>query len=808
MVIQPPHTRLWGLERALEPQTDLVALLRHHQRRYASTSPVEARAKLPLLPVYGSPEGTLRYLIAREAGTVATISEDGQLELLSADDVEILDDPGECMTSEEFSEITEMAWLTHSQAPFSLGVYLSRYLEDLEAHHFWSLYGCRWLSREGDARAAERFMLEALVVAQLLPSSDRARLTQAFEDFRQAQQLRASGRTLRTLRYGDVAELTPFWRPEYSLPAMAQRAYGNPQVLKNAQDLYSFGPAPFEAGAPSPPPLRDTLEDPLSYLPRLVPTVETPAEPETPDAQELAVVAAAAPAIPPPVVHPSARDLLHAEWSIPASEEAFAQARDVLFRWLGEKLGFTLPELWRQGANEAEHKGVRLESEAGEGLIALRFEHPDHALVARRWRVEIVLCQPDAKAPGVLAVRLMALDSTRLEPPTTGAPRFLTDLLRTPGLIQGNHRLGTAWLVGTNAAWLSLKDMLSQARRDFVVLVSLDKTELELSKALAPLVLHVTLQKACVGDYSRRVAPLEPGQAHVFALGETAPRVLASCDTEVLAPAVWEAHADRRALPPLPTFAEVRRRLRDLSLMSRVRAAPVEAHSPSTAAPTASAAPALPVPTAPPSELDELLQEELEFALADKRALEADNDALRAQLREAKAALYAARLITAAPEPVFERAWRPDSFEGLEAWAPSLATRVLIAPKAIKEALSIIDYQNQGAVIAAIQALHDDYWPMVFGDDPQARERWKQFLAEQRLRAGPVGNAPSSARYGDRYAVTVDGKTYQLDAHIQGHSGRDTRRCLRIYFTTDKETQKLLIGHFPSHLPCYLHYNS
>lgn len=767
---------------------------------------------LPLEPLYDADQRPV-FFLSSSVFAVQVLTEEGSVETLDHEDFDLdLHDDGAPMTGAEFTDVLEMAWQTRTSAAFTLGAHLARHLGDLDAAVFWAVYGYRWLRAHGDYVEAVMAMEEGCI-ALYRDAAAAAAWAGRYPDFAQAllrPPLDTEGTPLPQL---PVADLAPHWRPEFGLLAMARRVHGNPEFLQGGVDIFSFGHAPFQHGAPPPPPL--DADDPEPYAIWRSPPPAAPVISPAPEAPAvLAEPQPAAPEASPPVmpVQFAEHALLQTEWNLPSGQDAFLAARGVVFGWLASKLGVTIPERWSIGAHEVEHKGLRLEVEASEELAAVRFEHPDHEHAARRWRVELVIGAGVGGRPGVVTLRLLAQDATRLPAPTTATPRFLRDLLQAPGLLLAGRPLGQLWRVGTNVDWLALRDVLQQTDRDFVLLVTGPEERLELSAALAPLALHVKLLPASAPDYARRRTPVAPGTCHLYALGQTQPRVVPATLAQ-LTPALWAAHADRRALPPVPTFADLRRQLRDLALVRRLRvvtpdpvgtAAHLEGPS-QTATATAS-------PATGSSELEELLQLELEEVLAKNRGLEADLETLTGELREAKAALFAARAAAGESTPVavhVDRPPVPKSFAELEAWAPLLGDRLHVAPKAIKEAMSITDYQNEQVAIAALDALHEHYWPMVMRGDEQARERWHAFLKENRLRCGPVGTAPESSRYGSSYEVTVGRKKYTMDMHIQGHSARDTRRCLRIYFAVDRENpQRIVVGHLPTHLPCHIQYVS
>lgn len=143
----------------------------------------------------------------------------------------------------------------------------------------------------------------------------------------------------------------------------------------------------------------------------------------------------------------------------------------------------------------------------------------------------------------------------------------------------------------------------------------------------------------------------------------------------------------------------------------------------------------------------------------------------------------------------------PDSLLGLGPWATaSLAGRVVIHPKALRSARKS-NFADPALVYRVLKAMADLYWPLRFERSANARAAWEQFLAVERLSCGPTGAAISARQTAAAYQVTWEGRQVTLDLHVQGHSGRDEARSFRVYFCLDQESQKIVIGHLPSHLP-------
>lgn len=757
------------------------------------------------------------------------VSEDGELRSLPAHQVEVDDDASMMADGGELKSILDYAWRDEASTAFWLGSGLASKLGNADADIFWMIYGARWQNKLGNTQEAMALLKNAVVGFLALDLEAMDRIRPRFTDLAEMARLYEGGGDISELTLGSVEELANHWEPAYSLQSMAKALYPEPGLFDGLVEVFSFGPAPFDKGALPPPGpgepnpygrfapfpeedgfdadlemaeetfVRDELLPDLSTIPDFAP--EVAAQPSRPAAAaretvedappELAEQTGPAPTA--PTVFCSDHCLLQTDWELPPGDEAFTQARDRAFAWLSEKIGTSIPPRWAEGANEAEHRGFRLETEAGEGLLAIRYEHPDHALVGRRWRAEIAIGQGLPGKPGVVAIRLHALDSTRLEAPTTATPRLVRDLVRAPGLRFGGRSAAEPWRISTQSEVQDLLARLKYRGRDYAVLVSPSNMRFSLPGSAAPLALQAQLDPSLLDAYTAAFEPIPAGHMHLYFAGANAPRSLPTGNPRAVEAALMQAHASRENLPPIPTFAEVRRRLRDLTITRHVRQAQASA---ATAAATSEEVTTM-------NELLEFLDGELTKTQAEKRALESDIDQISNELRDAKAALFAARSAPMPQEPVGAAAHRPappTQFSGMEGWLPGLTDRILVAPKAIREALSITDYQNEAVVLATLEAMHQHYWPMVFSSDAKAREQWQAFLKDHRLRCGPVGTASTSSRYEDAYHAVVDGRSYTMDLHIQGPSTRDIRRCLRIYFTTDKASRKVVIGIFPSHL--------
>lgn len=602
------------------------------------------------------------------------------------------------------------------------------------------------------------------------------------------------------------------WSDEYAIDALAN-AYVAGLNLPPGQTPHYTLLAHLGRALPPPP-----TEEEEILADRWVADAPTPEPEEAPGgndqapipAEDYSLLAPPAPireSAPAPVTPPASlpvictdRVVLQCEWGLPGGHAGFAQARESLLDWLGRKLGVSIPDHWRDGPSEAEHRGLRVEVEANEGLFALRFEHPDTSLVGRRWRVEATIVRPAGEeGQGVAAVRMLVLDSTHLPAPSPGMPAFVHDWLRAPGLQLRDHPVGSPVEHGGVEGDTALQALSAAGGQPGLVLVARAGEVVHLPRAFRPLVVHVALDPAACASYEQRVAPIADQRVHLYPPGVPEPQWRELPARALEEGALWslmQVGHDRVKLPP---FADVRRQVRDANRVARMRKAP-EAPAPSSAE---------------DREMLALYEAELERVMAEHSALEADLERRTAELHEAKAALWTARqreaALAAAPgaAPSARVAPAPRHFSELPALAQALRQRVVIVDKAVKTALEHAGHMDEQKAMAAVQALHDHYWPMRWDpEDADARRRWTEFLTTHRLRFSPTGEAVHTARYAEAYRAQYEGRTYELDWHLAGSSARDTRRCLRIYVATCDETRRVVIGHLPSHLPCRIHYSS
>ena len=485
--------------------------------------------------------------------------------------------------------------------------------------------------------------------------------------------------------------------------------------------------------------------------------------------------------------------LLALEWTLPNTKDAAERAIESTLDWLSERLGATLPRQWAAGWHEIEIGSVRLQVEAGWGLFAVRLEHPDAKLPTRTWRLEATVVRG---APGMVGLRLTVRDRFRSEVPAASVPPLVEAWMASPGLMLGNQKAGDVLKLATHADSFALRDVIADPSRDFPVLVLPVGSSFEVPREVRSMVHVVQLAASQSDSYAKRFGPVAPAGVHLHWPG--------SADHEVIPDAAYVRLAQRltdrvlalRQRKDTPSFRDVCAAMRESDARMAARkeeaAAMAERHD----------AEDLPPPVAPlrPDRRDE--QQLLELAIEDRDALARELDRTREELRQAKAKLHALQggagdaFDTRTASGVVEI---PEDLAGLPQWAPSIAPRVAIADKALRHAMRT-EHREVPKIYAILQALADHYWPMRWGEDAGARDRWMEFLQENRLRCGPIGKAAVTSHYEDEYSASFDGRTVEMTLHVQGSSTRDPLRCIRVYFHPDDTTRQIVVGHLPTHL--------
>lgn len=167
------------------------------------------------------------------------------------------------------------------------------------------------------------------------------------------------------------------------------------------------------------------------------------------------------------------------------------------------------------------------------------------------------------------------------------------------------------------------------------------------------------------------------------------------------------------------------------------------------------------------------------------------------QVRKAQLAL-AARVDVPeplVPPPAQQREWRLDD---LAEWADLHADAVTILPRAIAEAKKSV-FENHVLVFEALDMLANLYRLVKRSEAP--REDLKARADALGLFMGGSVDPGIARAYRDAYFVMYGGRRRWLDQHVGRGTSRDPRYSLRIYFFWDDESERVVVGWLPTHLP-------
>lgn len=153
------------------------------------------------------------------------------------------------------------------------------------------------------------------------------------------------------------------------------------------------------------------------------------------------------------------------------------------------------------------------------------------------------------------------------------------------------------------------------------------------------------------------------------------------------------------------------------------------------------------------------------------------------------------------PETIKEKAEIPESFDVLEDWCrANLSGSVAVHNRAIRVAKKS-PFQNVTFAYSVLLLLRDKYVPMRREGGLEKRNAYELALAELGLNETQTFGGSRSGEEGDAYFVEFGGRKRELDRHLKGSNSRDERFGFRLYFFWDDETDQVVVGWFPSHLP-------
>lgn len=495
-------------------------------------------------------------------------------------------------------------------------------------------------------------------------------------------------------------------------------------------------------------------------------------------------------------------------------EEATDTARRAVLRWAKRRAGGHLPqeagdledfELTRGGRNST---AVRLRPE-GVDLWALRAEDPDKDVAGRVWATEVVVGGKIEDRPFFCLRLITSTNETdfRIEPHVPGPVLQLVD---APGLVIGGRELlSIPRLIETKRSAEDLCDHLEDpARRLPIIVVTISEgvssgtmiDDTVLAKATAGLARVVRLSSELTWILTSRFGRYRSvfgGAVRIYVPGFSsvddpyrhrlflAEHLVSEEDSVVCVAWLRKAVAD---------YSVAHTRLgRDVLDFSAVRTESRRFRASSMRDTAASDTDLLETANALIESLEQQVEEknkeidiyveEVEVAEARAEASENQNRVLLYQVRQLKDALDGGGDAPTA-EPPLPQAW-PEFLDWIDQTYPD---RVVLTPAARRMVRSP-EFEDVTCVAQSIVWLATKY---------------RECRVEGRggtLRDAPVidgvRNAPCG---GDTYDTYWNGRKCEVDWHIKsGGSTRDPKRCLRIYYFWEPDTERAVIDHLPSH---------
>ena len=141
----------------------------------------------------------------------------------------------------------------------------------------------------------------------------------------------------------------------------------------------------------------------------------------------------------------------------------------------------------------------------------------------------------------------------------------------------------------------------------------------------------------------------------------------------------------------------------------------------------------------------------------------------------------------------------PNGLNGFEQWCnKNLAGFVEVLPRA-KNAAKKSKYEDPTFLYKALLLLRDYYVPMRRFGTSKA-DAFKQACLNLNIEETQTFTGTRYGEHGDMYRVRYAGQSHLLDRHLKKGSARDVRRCFRLYFFWDEDSEQAIVGSLPSHL--------
>lgn len=489
-------------------------------------------------------------------------------------------------------------------------------------------------------------------------------------------------------------------------------------------------------------------------------------------------------------------------------------ARSEVLSWAANQVGERLPAAAEDGGSFEQFRGGRTCLGAGfedshRALWALRVDRPDASVAQRTWTTEIVIGYAPTSGPALFSLRLLVSTPEESLPIDPAVPGLVRQIATVCGLQHGDARLeGSPWFIASQADVEELIDELTNPGRIAPYLVCsiaegesvprvdvrlLAKVSLGLARVVVVPSTHTWVLTEQFGKlrsvYSGAVRAYMPGftqdanpYAHrLFLIESTADGGRARLALKSLRWLVANESLRRFRLgDEVIAFSAVReltldferQRLRQAgsSELEQLEAAQVQVNALKEDLRRAKA------------EADQWLSD---YERADEEAQNYQQQLRSAQFRIQQ---LLAQIKERGDEPD-SAVQLPEGWGGFADWCDEvLSGRIMLSSRARRETKSA-NFDDPKTAARGLLWLANEYRDSRING------------AEGDLRK-PIADGIHNERCGaDSFDFAWNGRQEPVEWHLKnGGNTRDPRRCLRIYYFWDEESQVVVIASMPAHI--------
>ncbi len=529
-------------------------------------------------------------------------------------------------------------------------------------------------------------------------------------------------------------------------------------------------------------------------------------------------------------IHPISQVLLQLRGDDPT--RTFDTVRQQVLDWIAHRAGRALPDhAWTGAAFELEEVGAQRVAAVvltKPRYWAARIDDADKTVAQRTWVTEIGVAESPDKSV-LFGTRLTCVTRGRDQSYARSIPAFVRRVAQ-PGVAWLEHWpvRKEPWLISTEGDVDSLVRLLRAPRKVDVIVLSLPEDSVDPQDAVAPAldvhqrtwgVAHVAVITGPASFYPsdrlgkefsvfrqavRTYRPgFDPGRDEPYAHPLAMPLRIADWPNggpvayadflinQSLARSVARSDA-QESVPPFATIRQLAAQERLAAARQLVSSDKDLLEIAEDEIETLKAALADEKKTA--AELLKAAEEERDAALAAADSANARAGAMRYRIEALDQSRHA-RDDEAEPEVI------PDSLDEIQEWcANNLAGSVEVHNRAF-QGLKKSQFSDIGLIYRALLLLRDFYVPMRRYGGQEGKEAFEAKCRDLGIVETPTFSGEKWGEEGDTYIVTVAGRPRLLERHLKkGGNTRDPRRCFRLYFFWDADSEQAIVGWLPSHL--------